>query len=195
VDRLFRWRLFADYAGGPVTDLYPHCLAQVVDMLDLTFPERVTGIGGISRYPYELRDVPDTFHLIAQFPKGFSLTVQGSQGNNFQGAPQRGAGQRTPIVRGWEGTLAIDPNNREIICRATEGSSRKTALERFPIPGNEDNLMLWKNLVECALEGRQDTWSPMDLAFRTQTILQMAMLGNQHGKTICFDSAKRSIII
>lgn len=195
VDRLFRWRLFADYAGGPVTDLYPHCLAQVVDMLDLPFPERVTGIGSISRYPYELRDVPDTFHLIAQFPKGFSLTVQGSQGNNFQGTPQRGAGQRTPIVRGWEGTLSIDPNNREIVCRATEGSSRKTALERFPIPGNEDNLMLWKNLVECALEGRQDTWSPMDLAFRTQTILQMAMLGNQHGKTIGFDSAKREPII
>ncbi|MCG8528810.1 MAG: Gfo/Idh/MocA family oxidoreductase, partial [Opitutales bacterium] len=26
VDRFFRWRLFNDYAGGPVTDLYPHSL-------------------------------------------------------------------------------------------------------------------------------------------------------------------------
>ncbi|MCX7006267.1 MAG: Gfo/Idh/MocA family oxidoreductase [Kiritimatiellaeota bacterium] len=26
VDRFFRWRLFEDYAGGPVTDLFPHSL-------------------------------------------------------------------------------------------------------------------------------------------------------------------------
>jgi len=195
VDRLFRWRLFEDYAGGPVTDLYPHCLAPVVDMLGLSFPERVTGIGSISRYPYELRSVPDTFHLIAQFPKGLSLTLRGTQGNDFQGVAQRGAGQSTPVIRGWEGTLYVDPNNREIVCRATEGSARKTAVERFPIPGNEDNLMLWKNLVECALAGRQDTWSTMDLAFRTQTIVQMAMLGNRQNKTATFDPAKRAVVI
>jgi predicted dehydrogenase len=195
VDRLFRWRLFADYAGGPVTDLYPHCLAQVVDMLGLGFPERVTGIGNVSRYPYELRDVPDTFHLIAQFPKGFTLTLQGTQGNNFQGTAQRGAGQRTPIVRGWDGTLSVDPNNKEILFRATEGSAKTPAVQKFPIPGNENNLMLWKNLVECALAGRTDTWSPMDLAFRTQTILQMAMFSNQKNQTATFDPAKRAIII
>jgi predicted dehydrogenase len=195
VDRLFRWRLFEDYAGGPVTDLYPHSLAQVVDMLDLTFPERVTGIGSVSRYPYELRSVPDTFHLIAQFPQGFSLTLQGTQGNNHQAVPQRGAGQRTPVIRGWDGTLSIDPNNREILFLATEGSPRKPAVQRFPIPGGEDNLMLWKNLVECALAGRQDTWSPMDLAFRTQTILQMAMFSHKQNKTAAFDPAKRAIVI
>ncbi|MCG8512008.1 MAG: Gfo/Idh/MocA family oxidoreductase, partial [Rhodospirillales bacterium] len=32
VDRQFRWRLFMDYAGGPSTDLYPHCLTQVIDI-------------------------------------------------------------------------------------------------------------------------------------------------------------------
>ena len=195
VDRLFRWRLFEDYAGGPVTDLYPHCLAQVVDMLDLAFPQRVVGIGNVSRYPYELRSVPDTFHLIAEFPKGFTLTLQGTQGNNHQATPQRGAGQRTPVVRGWDGTLSIDPNNKEILFRATEGSSKTPAVQKFAIPGNEDNLMLWKNLVECALAGRTDTWSPMDLAFRTQTVLQMAMLANRANKAAVFDAAKRSFTV
>ena len=194
VDRFFRWRLFADYAGGPVTDLYPHCLAQVVDMLNLGFPEKVAAIGSISRYPYELRDVPDTFQLLAQYAKGFSLSLTGTQGNDFQTTPRRGAGQRCPVIRGWEGTLFVDDNNREIVCRSTDGSSRKKALERFPIEGSENNLMLWKNLVECALEGRQDTWSPMDLAFRTQTLLQMAMAGHLAGKTIRFDPAKREMI-
>lgn len=195
VDRFFRWRLFEDYAGGPVTDLYPHCLAPVVDMLGLGFPERVAGIGSISRYPYELRSVPDSFQLIAQYPEGFSLSLTGTQGNDFQTTPKRGAGQRCPVIRGWDGTLYVAENNREIICRSTEGSSRKKALERFPIEGSENNLMLWKNLVECALDGRQDTWSPMDLAFRTQALLQMAMAGHKRNRMVGFDPAKREMVV
>lgn len=195
VDRMFRWRLFADYAGGPVTDLYPHSLAPVVDMLDLGIPEQVAAIGSISRYPYDLREVPDSFQLIAQYAKGMSLSLTGTQGNDYQTTPLRGSGQRCPVIRGWEGSLYVDPNNREIVCRSTAGSSRAKALERFPIGGSEDNLRLWKNLVECALAGRQDTLSPMDLAFRTQTALQMAMAASQHGKTVRFDPAKREIAI
>lgn len=195
VDRHFRWRLFADYAGGPVTDLYPHCLAQVVDMLDLTFPEQVAAIGSVNRYPYELRTVPDSFQVIAQYPKGLSLSILGTQGNDFETTPRRGAGQRCPVIRGWEGTLYVDENNREIVCRSTQGSKREKSLERFAIPGSENNLLLWKNLIECALEGRKDTWSTMDLAFRTQTLLQMAMAGHLHGKTIGFDPAKREMRI
>jgi len=195
VDRLFRWRLFSDYAGGPVTDLYPHCLAPVVDMLGLGFPEQVAAIGSISRYPYELREVPDTFQLIAQYAKGISLSLTGTQGNDYQTTPLRGSGQRCPVIRGWDGSLFVDPNNREIVCRSTAGSARTKALERFPIGGSEDNVLLWKSLVECALEGRQDTMSPMDLAFRTQTALQMAMVGHLNGKTIRFETAKREIVI
>jgi predicted dehydrogenase len=193
VDRYFRWRLFSDYAGGPVTDLYPHSLAPVVDMLGLGFPEKVAGMGSISRYPYELRSVPDTFQLMAQYANGFSLALTGTQGNDFQTTPQRGAGQRCPVIRGWDATLYVAENNREIICRSTGGSPREKALERFPIPGSENNLLLWKNLVECALEGRQDTMSPMDLAFRTQTTLQMAMAGHLQGKTMTFDPATRAM--
>ena len=66
VDRYFRWRLFEDYAGGPATDLYPHCLTQVVDIMGVGFPSEVVAVGGIHRYPYKLREVPDTFNLIAQ---------------------------------------------------------------------------------------------------------------------------------
>jgi hypothetical protein len=35
----------------------------------------------------------------------------------------------------------------------------------------------------------------MDLAFRTQTLLQMAMVGHLQGKLVRFDPAKREMVI
>ena len=75
VDRFFRWRLFEDYAGGPATDLYPHCLTQVVDILGVKFPETVVAAGGIHRYNYELREVPDTFSLLATYPEKITISL------------------------------------------------------------------------------------------------------------------------
>lgn len=195
VDRLFRWRLFEDYAGGPVTDLYPHCLTQVVSILGVGFPGNVVALGGIHVYPYELRDVPDTFNLIAQYPENITISVLGTQGNDFQNAPKRGAGQRCPAIRGTEGTLTIAPSNREIQFTGIERPGAK-APQKIPIERAENNTDLWRNLLDCVRSGKKaDLWSPMDLAFRAQTVLQMAMLGFKAGKTARFDAAKREIVL
>jgi predicted dehydrogenase len=195
VDRLFRWRLFEDYAGGPVTDLYPHCLTQVVDILGVGFPEAVVALGGIHVYPYELRDVPDTFNLIAQYPEKITISVLGTQGNDFQNAPKRGAGQRCPAIRGTEGSLTIAPSNKEIQFTGIEQPGAKPP-QKIAIERAENNTDLWKNLLDCARSGKKtDLWSPMSLAFRAQTVLQMAMLGHKAGKTAKFDAAKREIVL
>jgi predicted dehydrogenase len=194
VDRQFRWRLFEDYAGGPVTDLYPHCLTQVVDILGAEFPAEVVAVGGIHRYPDQLRSVPDTFNLLAQYPEKVTISCIGTQANDWQTTAQRGAGGRTPVIRGWDGSLWIDQNNKEIVFYPVrEGAKR--APQRFPIEHGEDNVQHWRNLIECAQKGKKDTWSPMGLAFRTQTVLQMAMLAMRAGRTARFDSASREIAI
>ena len=193
VDRLFRWRLFEDYAGGPVTDLYPHCMTQVVDILGVGFPEKVVALGGIHRYDYELRDVPDTFNLIAQYPEKVTISVLGTQANDYNATPLRGAGQRCPVIRGWEGSLSIDPNNKEIVFTPIKEKGAKPP-QRFPIEHGENNTEHWKNLIACAREGRKDTWSPADLAFRTQTVLHMAMLSMRKGVTARFDPKSRKIV-
>lgn len=195
VDRLFRWRLFEDYAGGPVTDLYPHCLTQVVDILGMGFPESVAALGGIHVYPYELREVPDTFNLIAQYRENVSVVVMGTQGNTFQATPRRGAGFRSPVIRGTEGTLTIAPSNKEISFAGIDQPGAK-APRQIPIERAENNTNLWKNLLDCVRSGKKaDLWSPMDLAFRAQTVLQMAMLGFKAGKTARFDAGKREIVL
>jgi predicted dehydrogenase len=186
VDRLFRWRLFQDYAGGPVTDLYPHCLTQVVDILGVGFPEQVVAVGGVHRYEYELRDVPDTFNLLAQYPEKVTISVLGTQANDYNATTQRGAGMRSPVIRGWEGSLTIDSNNKEIVFTPIREKGAKPP-QRIPIENPQKDAEHWRNLIECAQQGRKDTWSPMDLAFRTQTVLQMAMLAHRKGVTAKFD--------
>jgi hypothetical protein len=139
-----------------------------------------------------MREVPDTFSLLAQFPNKVALTVQGTQANDFESTPRRGAGQRCPIIRGWDGALAIE-GNREIVFYPTEGSNKQP--KKIPIEGNEDNVALWRNLLEAAKTGSKETWSPMDLAFRTQTVLQMAMLSSRAGKVAKFDAQNRNVVV
>jgi predicted dehydrogenase len=194
VDRLFRWRLFKDYAGGPVTDLYPHCLTQVVDILGVGFPEKVVALGGVHRYEYELRNVPDTFNLIAQYPEKVTISVLGTQANDFNATPQRGAGQRCPVIRGWDGSLSIDQNNKEIAFMPVKEKGMMKKPQKFPIERPENVSEHWKNLIECAQKGTKNTWSPMDLAFRTQTVLQMAMTAWRESVVARFDARARRIL-
>ncbi len=193
-DRFFRWRLFEDYAGGPVTDLYPHCLTQVVDILGVGFPSEVVALGGIHRYPYELRDVPDTFNLLAQYPEKVTISVLGTQGNDYQTTDARGSGQRCPVIRGWDGSLYIE-KNKDIVFMPIKEKGAK-APQKIPIEHGESNVEHWKNLLQCCqTRKREDLWSPMDLQFRTQTVLQMAMLAHRAGRTARYDPVKREIVI
>jgi predicted dehydrogenase len=193
VDRLFRWRLFEDYAGGPVTDLYPHCLTQVVDILGVQFPEIVAATGGIHRYTYELRDVPDTFNLLAQYPEKVTISLVGTQANDHNLTDRRGAGARQPAIRGWDGTLTID-KNKEILFTPVRVKGAKKP-QRIPIERPESTVNHWKNLLDCCRSRKKQTWSPMDLAFRVQTVLQMAALGARQGKIARFDAKKRQIVL
>lgn len=193
VDRFFRWRLFEDYAGGPVTDLYPHSLTQVVDIMDVGFPDQVVALGGVHRYEHELREVPDTFNLIAQYPEQVSITVIGTQGNDYQATGARGSGQRQPVIRGWDGTLTIAAD-REIVFTPINQEGAKEP-KRWPIEHGEDLVAHWRNLFECIRTRSQATESPMDLAFRTQTVLQMAMLAYREGRTARYDHEKREIVL
>lgn len=193
VDRLFRWRLFMDYAGGPVTDLYPHAFTPIVHMLGVKFPSSVVASGGIYRYPYELRTVPDTFNLLIDYPEKITVALMGTQGNDFPGAGPAPSGSvgRAPVIRGWEATLTFQ-NNRIQITPA-EGSKRPAA--SFPIEKGENMVDFWKSLLDAVRTDNRVTASPMSLAYHTQTALVMGMLAWRAGKTARFDPARQSIIV
>jgi len=191
VDRFFRWRLFEEYAGGPVTDLFPHSLTPLVDILGAAWPHAVTGMGAIHVYPYELREVPDTFNLIAHYPENMTIVVLGSQGNDHPTTVQRGAGMRSPVVRGTEGTLTIAPSNRAIQFMPVRapGVSRKP--DEIPIQGHEDNVEMWRDLFRCVREQCPATMCPIELAARAQLVLQLAMWSHQRGRVARYDASTR----
>jgi predicted dehydrogenase len=191
VDRFFRWRLFDDYAGGPATDLYPHCLTQVVDILGVSFPKTVVATGGIHRYEYELREVPDTFNMLAEYPEKVTISVIGTQGNEFQGTGARGSGQRIPVIRGWDGSLTIE--GKDIVLYYPAEAKKEP--QRFPIEEGEDMIGHWKNLLNCCRTRDKKTNSPADLAYYVQTALIMGSLALRQGKVARFDAASQRIVL
>lgn len=189
ISRFFRWRMYEDYAGGPSTDLFPHSLTPVINMLGVSLPSRAVATGG--KFRYEEREIPDTFNMLIDYPEDITVAVLGTQGNNYQGAGTRGAGGRVPVVRGWDGTLTLEGN--EIVFIPAEGSKKKA--QRFPIEHGEDMTGYFQHFLECCRAGRQDTFSPADLAYHVQTPLQMGLLSLRETKVALFDAAEEKIIL
>jgi len=74
-DRFFRFRKYWDYSGGIATDLFYHVVAPLNICWDEPqFPQKVMATGGIYVFKDE-REVPDTFHLLAEYAKGHSLVL------------------------------------------------------------------------------------------------------------------------
>ncbi|NIA13151.1 MAG: Gfo/Idh/MocA family oxidoreductase [Nitrospiraceae bacterium] len=190
VSRYFRWRMYEDYAGGPVTDLFPHSLTPVLSILGVGMPSMVVATGGMFRY--QEREVPDTFNMLIDYPEKITVAVLGTQGNNEPATGARGAGQRIPVIRGWEGSLTIR-GTRTIVFTPAEGSDKKP--QEFKIEQGEDFVGHFQNLLDCHRAGSQDTNSPMDLAFRVQTPIQMAYLALRDKKVAQFDTDKQEIVL
>ena len=90
-------------------------------------------------------------------------------------------------MRGWDGTLFIQGNEiRFVPVRSRDANKKKS--QAFPIKGREDNTNHWRNLLDAHRAGSQDTWSPIDLAYRTQTAMIMGMLSYKQRKVVGFDN-------
>ena len=99
-DRFFRFRKYWDYSLGTASDLFYHVIAPLNICWDEPqFPTKVMATGGI--YVFKegpKREVPDTFHLLAEYAKGHSLVLSSSMANS----------EHIPgTIRGHEGTIVM----------------------------------------------------------------------------------------
>lgn len=187
VSRFFRWRMYEDYAGGPVTDLFPHSLTPVLHILGVKMPSKVVATGGMWRYTE--REVPDTFNMIIDYPEKITVAILGTQGNDYPATGGRGSGQRIPVIRGWEASLTIK-EDQIVLIPTDEARKAGKQEQKFPIEHGENTLYHMRNLVHCAQTGNRNSDSPADLAYYTQTALIMGMQSLREGKVVKFDTGK-----
>jgi predicted dehydrogenase len=176
VSRYFRWRMYMDYSGGPVTDLYPHFLAPIVMALDLGFPKRVVAIGGQYVFHGE-REVPDTFDALLEYSSGANVAILGSQGNgaNFD-----------PVIRGTHGSITLRESNLLV---TPEAPTQNAAVDIPSYNMVREHVRNFLNAVRTRTKPHAD----VENGYRTQTALIMAMQSHLGRKVALFDEDSQTI--
>jgi predicted dehydrogenase len=204
-DRFFRFRKFWDYSGGIATDLFYHVVAPLNICWDKPqFPTKVSAGGGIYIFK-DTREVPDTFHLIADYAEGHSLVLSSSMANS----------QHIPgLIRGHEGTVIMVENGMfesradNIILRPETRRVRengqytkklldpeykfgmdeqKIAVEQF------DSMTAHINNFLSCMRSRQKPHLDVETGACAQVAISMAVESYRQGKVLYFDEKKWKI--
>lgn len=180
VSRFFQWRMYWDYSGGPATDLFPHTLTPIVKALGVKFPKQVVASGG--KYHYNgVREVPDTFDMLIEYPEGISVVLMCTLANEH-GIPT--------LIRGYEATMFFEAPG--IVIRP----QRRVALFERKIPrkhGGSDHEH-WRNFLKC-MRTREQPYSHIELGYYVQTALIMGVLSYREGKVARFDAERERIVM
>ena len=203
-DRFFRFRKYWDYSGGIATDLFFHVVAPMnICWGEAQFPHKVMAGGGIYIFKDE-REVPDTFHLIAEYAAGHSLVLSSSMANS----------EHIPgLIRGHEGTLIMVEHGRfegfspylTVKPETTgRGDNKKTinpayeakfGKEPFQIKVEDNNAMQAHvtNFL-ASIRSRQQPTLNVEVAARAQCVITMAVQSYRLGKVLYFDEKNWKIV-
>ncbi len=201
-DRFFRFRKYWDYSGGIATDLFFHVVAPMnICWGEAQFPHKVMAGGGIYVFK-EKREVPDTFHFMADYAKGHSLVLTSSMANS----------QHIPgLIRGNEGTLVMVEHGRfegfspnltmkpETVGRENAKKNispdYKFGMEDVKIPVEDFSAMERHvdNFLKC-IRTRETPTLNVEIAARAQVTITMAVESYRRGKVLYFDEKKFQIV-
>lgn len=201
-DRYFRFRKYWDYSGGIATDLLYHVVAPLNLCWDEPqFAHKVMAGGPIA--VFQDREVPDTFHLIAEYRKGHSLVLSSSMANS----------QHIPgLIRGHLGTVimvehgrfegyapyitvrpeAAGPDGRAIV--GEEYAARwGTAPTRIPVDREDTLAKHINNFLEC-IRSRGKPTLDVETGAKAQVVISMAVQSYREGRVLYFDETRWRVL-
>ncbi len=196
-DRFFRFRKYWDYSGGIATDLFFHVMAPMnICWSEPQFPHKVMAGGGIYVFKDE-REVPDTFHFIAEYAKGHSVVLSSSMANS----------QHIPgLIRGHNGTIVMVEHGQferysPFVTVRPEGgvvneeykAKWGTADVRIPVKETDTMAIHVGNYLDC-IRSRQKPTLDVDTAARAQAVITMAVQSYRSGKVVYFDDHNWKIV-
>jgi predicted dehydrogenase len=202
-DRFFRFRKYWDYSGGTATDLFFHVAAPLnICWAQPQYPYKVMSGGGNYVFKDE-REVPDTFHLIAEYAKEHSVVLTSSMANS----------QHIPgLIRGHEGTIIMvdhgqferpTPNitlkpERRIVGKNAEykqkfGFDDKLEDKSVPVDQKDSMTTHVANFLEC-MRTRQKPTLDVETAACAQVLITMAVQSFRQGKVLFFDEKNFKVV-
>lgn len=196
-DRFFRFRKYWDYSGGIATDLFFHVMAPFnICWGEAQYPTKVMASGGIYVFKDE-REVPDTFHFMAEYAKGFSLVLSSSMANS----------EHIPgTVRGHEGTIVMVEHGRfegfapHITVKPEKrvvSAEYKAKFGDEPVKievENKDTMYTHiGNFLDC-MRSRQKPTLDVETAGHAQVAITMAVQSFRQGKVLYFDEKSFKVV-
>jgi predicted dehydrogenase len=193
-DRFFRFRKYWDYSGGIATDLFYHVVAPLnICWSEPQFPHKVSASGGIYIFKDE-REVPDTFHLLADYSAGHSLVLSSSMANS----------QHIPgLIRGHEGTIimvehgmferptpaiTVKPEVRQGKAIGGEKYASKFGTAEIKIPVEQTDMMAAHidNFLS-SMRTREKPHLDVETGARAQIVINLAVQSYREGRTLYWD--------
>jgi predicted dehydrogenase len=202
-DRFFRFRKYWDYSLGIASDLFYHVIAPLNICWDEPqFPTKVMATGGI--YVFKKlpdgrpdREVPDTFHLLAEYAKGHSLVLSSSMANS----------QHIPgLIRGHEGTIimvdhgqfermvpniTVKPEPRGMAPDRRAAYDAKWGLKDIQIPIDQKDMMSAhiENFLGC-MRTREKPHLDVETGAKAVVVINLAAQSYREGKTMYWDEKR-----
>ena len=190
-DRFFRFRKYWDYSGGIATDLFYHVMAPLnIAWGEAQFPHKVMASGGV--YAFKDREVPDTFALLAEYPKGHSLVLSSSMANDTH-VPG--------LIRGHEGTIMMVPDGRfegrvDAITITPQSVARKKFKDRYGtievVLETEPRESHMENFLRC-LRSREKPVLDADTAYRAMVTIGMSVQSYREGRVLYWDARREKV--
>ncbi|HEY2016832.1 MAG TPA: Gfo/Idh/MocA family oxidoreductase, partial [Bryobacteraceae bacterium] len=210
-DRFFRFRKYWDYSLGTASDLFYHVIAPLNICWDEPqFPTKVMATGGI--YVFKegpKREVPDTFHLLAEYAKGHSLVLSSSMAND----------EHIPgTIRGHEGTIVMvdhgqfernvpyitvkpqvkhvpvpNTNPREFrdVAIGGEKYAQKFGTKEIQIPIDQKDMMVAhiENFLS-SMRTREKPHLDVETGAKAVVVINLAAQSYREGKTLYWDEKR-----
>ena len=173
----FEWRNYSSYSGGVATDLFIHRITRIMKALNLVYPRRVVGMGGIWQWRDD-RDLPDNFEMICEYPRGMTVYVLGTMSNRV-GIDHLIRGYRGTMYFTKEGWVAKDKDGKIL------GEHKKT--------GAEDTNLHHTNLHNHLRNGEALN-CPVELGLAGTTAVVMANESWRTGQMMGWDAENQKTV-
>lgn len=184
--RFFRWRKFWDYSAGIQGDLLPHVLHPFMLAVGKPeWPRRVVSLGDL--LIQKDREIPDTVHMIIEYPSGYTVVLSGSTVNNVGYTPTIRTNKATiEFAMFGGGGIHVKPEH--------DYADEVDEINEHVEGAGEDIEMHEDNFFQCVRDHTKTPNCNIDLATKVQVALGMGEIAFREQREVKFDVEKLKLV-